>query len=239
MIGSAAFLAGAIASVAGFGIGSILTPLLSLQTGTRLAVAAISIPHLVATFVRFWLLRRSVDRRVLVNFGIVSACGGLVGALLHSKVSNPALTFVFAVLLIFAGVAGITGFSGMMSIRPRVSWIAGAASGILGGLAGNQGGIRSAALLGFGLNRQQFVATATAVGLIVDAARMPVYFWTEAQGLRSIAALILITTAGVLAGTLFGAAVLQRIPEKVFSRTVGIMILGLGIFMLVRAIQGE
>ena len=176
MIGAAAFVAGAIASVAGFGIGSILTPLLSLQTGTRLAVAAISIPHLVATFVRFWLLRRSVDRRVLVNFGIVSACGGLVGALLHSKVSNPALTFVFAGLLIFAGAAGLTGFSGRMSFGPKVTWIAGAASGILGGLAGNQGGIRSAALLGFGLNRQQFVATATAVGLIVDAARMPVYF---------------------------------------------------------------
>ena len=57
--------------------------------------------------------------------------------------------------------------------------------------------------------------------------------------MRSLAALILITTAGVLAGTLFGAAVLQRIPEKVFSRTVGIMILGLGLFMLVRAIRGE
>jgi uncharacterized membrane protein YfcA len=45
LIGVAAFVAGAIASIAGFGIGSILTPLLSLKAGTRLAFAAISIPH--------------------------------------------------------------------------------------------------------------------------------------------------------------------------------------------------
>jgi uncharacterized membrane protein YfcA len=37
-------LAGAIAAVAGFGIGSLLTPLLALATGTTVAVAAVSIP---------------------------------------------------------------------------------------------------------------------------------------------------------------------------------------------------
>ncbi len=69
LIAVASFIAGAIASVVGFGSGSILTPLLSLQIGTRLAVAAISIPHLVATFVRFWLLRKDVDRRGVINLG--------------------------------------------------------------------------------------------------------------------------------------------------------------------------
>jgi uncharacterized membrane protein YfcA len=39
----------------------------------------------------------------------------------------------------------------------------------------------------------------------------------------------------VLAGTLAGARLLRRIPEPVFHRMVGILILGLGVFMLVRA----
>lgn len=73
LICAASVIAGAIASIVGFGIGSILTPLLSLQIGTRLAVAAISIPHLVATFVRFWMLRKDVDRRIVINFGIAPA----------------------------------------------------------------------------------------------------------------------------------------------------------------------
>lgn len=49
--------AGAIASVTGFGIGSLLTPTLGLQVGAKIAVAAVSIPHLVGTALRFSLSR--------------------------------------------------------------------------------------------------------------------------------------------------------------------------------------
>src|ERR1044071_5945786 len=125
---AAGFVAGAIASVAGFGIGSILTPLLSLQTGTRLAVAATSIPHLVATFVRFLMLRGKVDRRVLIHFGILSAAGGLTGALLYSVAANPVLTFIFSLLLMFAGIMNITGYGARMHFGHKTSWVAGGLS---------------------------------------------------------------------------------------------------------------
>jgi uncharacterized membrane protein YfcA len=70
-----AAMAGAIAAVTGFGIGSLLTPVLALQTDTRLAVVAVSVPHVVGTAVRFWLLAGGVDRRVLWSFGLTSAVG--------------------------------------------------------------------------------------------------------------------------------------------------------------------
>jgi len=78
-----AVAAGAIAAVTGFGIGTLLTPLLTLQVDTRLAVAAVSVPHVVGTAIRFWLLQTRVDRRVFWSFGITSTAGGLTGALLH------------------------------------------------------------------------------------------------------------------------------------------------------------
>lgn len=239
LIAAAAFVAGAIASVAGFGIGSILTPVLSLETGTRLAVAAISIPHLGGTLVRFWILRRRVDRNVLLHFGVLSAAGGLSGALLHAASSNPVLTLVFALLLIFAGVGGITGLAQKMRFGRRLAWIAGAVSGMLGGLVGNQGGIRSAALLGFGLERDAFVATGTAIGLIVDAARIPVYLATAGDQLLPVRGWIALAAAGVLAGTLSGARVLREIPEQRFRRVVAIVILALGMFMLFRTAAGR
>lgn len=46
-------LAGGIAAVTGFGIGSLLTPVLALQVDTRLAVAAVSVPHVIGTAIRF------------------------------------------------------------------------------------------------------------------------------------------------------------------------------------------
>ena len=56
-VGVAGFDAGAIASVAGFGIGSTLTRLLSLNLGMRMAVMAVSVPRPIATLFRFYLGR--------------------------------------------------------------------------------------------------------------------------------------------------------------------------------------
>ena len=227
-------LAGAIASVVGFGIGSVLTPLFAVRVGTQLAVAAVSIPHLLATALRFWRLRASVDRRVLLSFGITSAAGGLLGALLHSYASNRSLAIVFGLLLLFVGISELTGFARRMRFGGPVAWIAGGISGVFGGLVGNQGGIRSAALLGFDLDRQAFVATATAIGLVVDGARMPVYFATQTAAIARIWPLVLIATLGTLAGTVLGVRTLRRIPETAFRRIVAILLLLLGTYMLLR-----
>jgi uncharacterized membrane protein YfcA len=76
-------LAGGITAVTGFGIGGLLTPLLNTRDDMRVAVATVSIPHLVATALRLWMLRHDIDRRVLKSFGLTSAAGGLTGALVQ------------------------------------------------------------------------------------------------------------------------------------------------------------
>jgi uncharacterized membrane protein YfcA len=227
-------LAGAIASVSGFGIGSLLTPLLGVRVGTKLAVAAVSIPHAAATALRWWLMRAHVDRKLLWSFGLMSAAGGLAGALLHNYAGSPVLTLVFGVLLVFTGIMGLTGLSDRMRFRGWVGWVAGAVSGLLGGLVGNQGGIRSAAMLGFDVPRHAFVATATAVGLIVDAARLPVYLASQGDEIAELWPFLLTAIAGTILGTIVGERLLRRLPEKLYRRLVAALVMLLGIFMLVR-----
>jgi len=227
-------VAGAMASVSGFGIGSLLTPVLSLQVGTKLAVAAVSIPHLAATGFRFWLMRDRVDRRLLWSFGVMSAAGGLTGALLSIVAESPILNSVFGVLLIFTGVMGLAGFSDRLRFHGWAAWVAGFVSGMLGGLVGNQGGIRSAAMFGFDVPRQAFVATSTAVGLIVDGARMPVYLVTSGNQVASLWPVLMAATVGALLGTFIGERVLRRIPEPIYRRLVAVLVMALGVFMLLR-----
>lgn len=226
--------AGAIAAISGFGIGSLLTPLLSVPLGMRLAVAFVSIPHLVGTALRLWLLRAHVSRRLLLTFGLASAAGGLAGAALQSRVSGGFLTVLFAALLVFAGASGLARLTERMRFGRRAAWVAGAVSGLFGGLVGNQGGIRSAALMGFDVPKEAFIATATAIGLIVDAARIPVYFATELRPGQPGWLLAAFATAGVILGTLAGARGLRRMPEKIFRPMVSALILALGIYMLGR-----
>lgn len=234
MLGFAALIAGGIASIAGFGIGSVLTPTLSLWIDAKLAVAAISIPHFVGTALRFWLLKGRVDRRVLWLFGIPSAAGGLAGAMLHSVATSPAMLLLLAVLLLFVAAGELIGFSRRLVFRGPAAWIAGALSGALGGLVGNQGGLRAAGLLGFRMDRDTFVATATAIGLFVDAARMPVYLAVYWREMMSVVTPVTVATIGVVAGTVAGGRIVRRIPENSFRRAVAVLLAVLGIWLLTR-----
>jgi len=230
-----AFVAGAIAAVSGFGIGSLLTPLLALRVETRLAVAAVSLPHFVATAFRFWLLRHQVNRTLLWNFGLMSAAGGLTGAVLSTYAASPVLSVVFGGLLLFTGLMGLTGLSEKLVFRGVAGWAAGFLSGLLGGLVGNQGGIRSAAMLGFRVPRDAFIATATVVGLIVDGARMPVYLYSQGAAIAGLWPVLTAATLGAVSGTGCGERALRRIPETIYRRVVSALVLILGVSMLLRS----
>ncbi len=226
-----AMVAGGIAAVAGFGIGSLLTPALALVVGARIAVAAVAIPHLIGSALRLWILRRHVDRRVLLGFGLASALGGLIGAVLQGVLSTRGLAVLFGAVVAFAGVSELTGWISRRHWSAPAAWAAGVLSGLLGGLVGNQGGIRAAALLGFDVPKESFVATATAVALFVDAARVPVYLLAEGNEIVALWPVLVVLAAGVIVGTLGGTRVLGRLPERTFRRSVGVLLIALGVFM--------
>jgi len=227
-------LAGAVATISGFGIGSLVTPLLAIKCGTGIAIAGVSIAHFLGTALRFWRWKRYINKRVLLSFGIASAVGGLLGAWFHTIAQNTILTIIFGCLLIFAGALGLSGISEKWRLTGPAAWTAGALSGVFGGLVGNQGGIRSAALLGFDLKGREFVATATGIALGVDIVRMPVYLATQTQDILNIWPWILIASIGVLIGTEAGIWMMGKIPERLFKKAVSGIVLVIGVFVLIR-----
>jgi uncharacterized membrane protein YfcA len=228
-----AALAGGIASVSGFGIGSLLTPLVAYQYGMKTAVGAVAIPHFIATVLRFWGLRADVDRRVLFGFGLMNAAGSLAGALIHVWVNSPILATVLGTLLVFAGLIGVLGYAERMRFGRTSAWAAGFLSGGFGGLVGNQGGIRSAAMLGLDIQGSAFVATATAIGVVVDFVRVPIYLATDSARIFTALPTIVFATIAVVLGTIVGQRVLRRIPQKRFRRVVSGLLLVIGVYLLV------
>lgn len=172
---------------------------------------------------------------VLLSFGLTSAIGGLAGAAVYRWINAPPLTFVFGVILLFTGVMGVTGLSEKLRFRGVSAWIAGMVSGGLGGLVGNQGGIRSAAMLGFDLDKKAFVATATTIGLLVDVARMPVYLFSQMHEIARVWIFVVAASVGVIVGTIAGMRLLGSIDERVFKRVVSAIVLILGVWMLFQA----
>ena len=172
-----------------------------------------------------------IDRPVLVRFGLLSAAA-LAGALVHPT-SAQALSRVSSVVsLLLTAVAQLTGFGIPGNRRDQVVALFGLVSGFFGGIAGNQGGLRSAALMAFGLPPLGFVATATSNRSPGGCSADPVYL---ALGAGPAYAL----------GTHHGrhgrsphrddrrrANVLGLSPRR-FGQTIGWAIGALGIWMLV------
>jgi len=238
---AASVLAGAVAAVSGFGIGSLLTPVLMLSLGmpAASAVAVLAVPHALATAIRLVRLRHDVHGPTFREFGLASAVGGLAGAALQSQLASPVLTLVLSALLVLAGTTELLRRRVPLPQTSRWRLAGGLLSGLFGGLVGNQGGIRSAALLGFQLRPRQLVATATASALLVDAARVPVYFLTAGEAIRDSVHLLLVVAAGVTVGTFVGVPILGRIPESTYRRLVGalLVVLGITLFLLSRRSQ--
>ncbi|HYE03392.1 MAG TPA: TSUP family transporter [Phycisphaerales bacterium] len=137
-----------------------------------------------------------------------------------------------------AGLGGLTGAIARLRFGRAAALAAGALSGILGGMVGNQGGIRSAALLGFGLERDRFVGTATAIALIVDATRLPICLASHGRRMLAMWDLIAVLSAAVVLGTIAGRRALAHVPPRVFQRLVSGVVLALGAAMLARAFSG-
>jgi uncharacterized protein len=232
VVGAAAVLAGSVAAVSGFGIGSLLTPLLLLSMPTAEAVAVVAIPHAVATAFRWFRLRSHVHRQTFRQFGIASAVGGLAGAALQSRLGSPVLTVVLASLLLIAGTSEVLERRIPLPRTPAWRLLGGILSGLFGGLVGNQGGIRAAALLGFQLPPLKLVATATASALLVDAARIPIYLVSRGEVIAARVPLWIAATIGAVIGTFLGVPVLSRIPGRVYRRLLGVLLVLLGLALL-------
>jgi uncharacterized membrane protein YfcA len=227
----AGVVSGATAAVLGFGIGSLLTPLLITRLDPHLAVAVVALPHLIATAVRFFRHRNWIDRAVLRRFGVPSAIGGIAGALLQEVFRSPALIFTLAILLILTGIANLShGFGGW---RPggAAATMLGLLSGIFGGLVGNQGGLRAAGLTAFDLQPRAYLATSTAVALMIDVARTPVYLARAGDAVVALAVPITAATIGCIAGTIAGERLFLRIPAARYRTVVGLAVLALGVWL--------
>jgi uncharacterized membrane protein YfcA len=225
---------GTMMAVAAAGIDSLLVPLFSLEYDFKLAVASIALPHFTAGALRTWQLRKDIQRRLFLRFGIVCALASFAGALVQERFDTDVITYVFAALLVVSGLLGFTGILERKHQGKAAAWIAGGASGFFGGLCGEQGGLRAVGLMGLGLSKEEFVATGAAVGVLGDLMRLPVYAVRQWSELPQTALPTAGAVVGVVLGIFIGKRLLKKLPADRFGRVVSAVIVVVGVLLFFR-----
>lgn len=244
------FLASLMALFSGFGLGTVLMPVIAIFFPIAVAIALTALVHLMNNLFKLGILWKFVNWPVSLKFGIPALLAAIPGALLLTKFSEyPAIKIykifeihaeltpvgltVGLLLIIFAFVEW---FSMMKKWNISASYlpVGGLLSGFFGGVSGHQGAFRSAFLLHAGLDAKQFIATNAVIASLVDITRLIIYGINLTLLIEQVeVTLIAATTVAAFAGVLAGKLISNKITIDFIHKLVAILLLALGLLMAV------
>ena len=189
IIGLVAFLASGLTLYSGFGLGTVLLPAFALFFPAPVAVAATGLVHLLNGLFKGGLLWRQAEWGVVLRFGLPAIPAAIAGAWLLGRLGAGDVLFSWSLAGRTFGptpaalvVGGVMIGLGLLELQPWFQRLAaplgGLATGLLGGLTGQQGALRSMFLLRFGLDPARFIATGVMIAVLIDLSRLPVYALT-------------------------------------------------------------
>lgn len=229
---AAAFVAEVIGTMAGFGAATILTPIAALFMDVKTAIALVACFHLFGNGSRLIFFGRHIQWAIWAQFGLTGIACSFLGARLAARLSSPVISLLFGLfLLAYVALSLRASTRLVLPRRPATLAGGGAVSGLVAGLLGTGGAIRSVALLSFDLPAGAYIGTSAAIALMVDATRLPVYL---SEGLIPQA---LLPALGLLIGVAFtgswtGQRLVRRISPAGFRRVVLALLALMGAKML-------
>jgi len=222
------FATSTLTLLTGFGVGTILTPTFALLYDVKTAVLLVSIVHLTNNLLKFGLFRRNVNLSILRRFGLVSIIGALAGSFAQSFLQSSIVAIALGCFLI------VTGSLEFLPVNPfriprSFDQAGGFLSGLMGGIIGNQGAIRSAYLLNYDLTKESFIGTGTAIAILIDLTRIPVYLTHQAVTIETAGPGLLVVILVAFGGTFLGKRLLRHLSLGRFRRVVASFLILVGI----------
>lgn len=251
LICTVAFAASWLTLISGFGLGTLLLPTFILFFSPLEAVAMTAIVHFMNNVFKFSLLFKQVNRYVAIWFGVSGIVGAAIGAYLSTHIEKSTaylspidpmvkvtwFTFFVGLLMIIFALQELIFGKVSFSFSKKAMIPGGALSGFFGGLTGHQGALRSMFLLKSGLTAQVYIATGTAVALMVDITRIPIYLNRIANGgIDEHMTLIALATFCAFMGAFIGKRMIEKITYKAVQWIVGVLMIAVGVLLLLGVI---
>ena len=248
IISLVAFIASLLTFFSGFGLGTILTPVLVLFFPVEIAIALTGIVHLLNNFFKITLVGKQINWKVGFKFGATGIIGALAGAglllylssdtILYSYViyqktfSITAIKLIISILMIVFALFEAVPVLKKIQFNEDKLYVGGLISGFFGGLSGNQGALRSMFLIRCGLSKESFIATGILIACAVDLTRLSVYFSRLSNiNIHENLSILISSIVSAFTGAYIGSKLLKKITLKFVQRmvTVTIILLAIGL----------
>jgi uncharacterized membrane protein YfcA len=218
------FFSEVVGTMAGFGSSTIYLPLASYLLDFKTALVLVAIFHFFGNISRIAFFRHSMDKNVLLLFGIPSFVLSLMGATLVGDISQTVLKFMLGIFLIAISVTFLVKPALAFPANAKSLVLGGGISGFIVGLIGTGGALRASFLTGLKMEKEKYIATAAVIGLGTDATRIPSYISAGFLP-EQYYYLIPILFGTAVAGSYIGRKIVTRIDQDKFKKMVLIAVI--------------
>lgn len=241
----AALLASGLTLFSGFGLGTLLMPVVALFVPLDLSIAMTAMVHLANNLFKIGLLGRKADYSVLLKFGLPAIVAAVAGAALLTYLGEvkpvyeyqafgsdrqvTVLKLIIGALIISFVVLELSPAFSKMALDRQWLPLGGIISGFFGGLSGHQGAFRSMFLIKAGLEKEAFVATGVMLAVMVDLSRMVIYgVDISAHGEAIEWRLVLGASVSAFTGAYVGAKILKKVTLRSVQLVVSALLIVVG-----------
>ncbi|MDA8818394.1 sulfite exporter TauE/SafE family protein [Candidatus Poseidoniales archaeon] len=228
----ATFFAAALTVPAGFGLATMITPIVFLWLEPHEAVAVVGIVHGSHNAWKLKVLRSSVDYSAVRRYGWAMVVGALLGAALNTAVEADPLLLIVGVALVVLPLLSMSERWTNVRLPDAEDRIGGFGSGFFGGLTGHQGALRAMFLQKRLPNKTEYAATAAVLALIVDVTRVPVYVALEGWQILDAGWLILGLVLAAILGVHLGKRWLKKWKSDTIRNGILVAIVASGVLYI-------
>jgi len=231
-IAIATLLASFVGTLSGFGIGTIMTPILLFFLPFSQTVFFVALIHWFHNIWKVFFFRKGVDWKLCCFFGMPGIITSYMGALFIIRDGSQVLSTILGVFLITYVL--------FLAIKPRFklekSWrtaiIGGGISGFFAGMFGIRGAIKSAFLSAFNLPKATYLATTGLISILMDSTRIFAYWYGGLVLDVSLTRGLLFFIPVSLVGSYIGQYFVHKIPQEKFRFVIAVFLLSVGIKLI-------
>ena len=231
-IASLTLIAATIGTITGFGTSTLMIPVLVIFFPLVEAIFLVAIIHWFGDVWKIALFRSGFNLRLLVLFGVIGLATSYLGAYISLGANEQLLLRLLGVFL--AGYALFLIFQSKFKIPTGniTALSGGALSGFFAGMFGIGGAIRSMFLTAFDLPKAVYIATAGAIGLLVDSTRIITYFTGGATLPKELWYGLLLFIPISFIGAQIAKRIVDKIPQNKFRVMVAVFLFAIGLKLI-------
>ncbi|MFY9399037.1 MAG: sulfite exporter TauE/SafE family protein [Desulfomonilia bacterium] len=209
-------VASTVGTTTGFGISTIMIPVMAVFVPLPVALMFVGIIHLFGDAWNMLLFKGGLRWRLILGFGIPGMAASYAGAALTVAAGDLEVKKILGLFLMAYVIFLFVNRTWALPGNNITAVAGGLLSGLFAGFFGVGGAVRSAFLTAFDLPKETYVFTSGIIAFFIDIVRIHRYWLSGVDLGGPLAAALVLCVPASLAGAFLGRRFLQGLPQRHF-----------------------